>query len=116
MIDLLYTPPPATDSAASQAQASLVTQPSKPSRGILWLHLVTLLLFLGASLPGQAAVIYSSAKLASGAPNGISWNAYGVGFITPTNSIGFASPFRTPSFDTVANTLRVAVSLSSGDN
>lgn len=143
MIDLLYKTTPLTGSAASQAKRDQVTreapdallvkcwglfwrqvqeprhlviQPSKPSLGIQWLRLVTLLVFLGASLPGQAAVIYSSATLASGAPNGISWNAYGVGFITPTNSIGFASPFRTPSFDTVADTLRIAVSLSSGDN
>jgi len=65
---------------------------------------------------GHTSPIYSSLKLANGDPASLSWDAYGVGYVTDTNSIAFASPFVAPSFDAIATTLRVAVSLNTGSN
>ena len=79
---------------------------------------ICLVLVLAAIAPlsAQAAVIYSSVTLANGNPTRVTWNAFGVGFVSPTNSIAFASPFRAPAFDSAVDTVRVAMQHSEGAN
>lgn len=43
---------------------------------------------LAVSRAGHADILYSSVKLISGTPAGMTWNAYGVGYASDTASAG----------------------------
>ncbi|WP_119459561.1 choice-of-anchor R domain-containing protein [Rhodospirillaceae bacterium SYSU D60014] len=73
-------------------------------------------IFISMSTPAFAGTIYSSVVLEDGSPASMSRDAWGLGFVSDTNSIQFATPFTTPNHETVATSLRVAARLEFGTN